>query len=140
MPIGGVAARGLFVARGDGAELLYFREEVFDQVPPSVGVFVVVTLDLAVRLWWDDCARTPRVQFCKQPIGIKRLVRQKGVKGDVLDQRCHAFQVVSLAGQQNKVEQVAQGIDQGHDLRGQSAAGAPDGLSLSPPFAPLAFW
>ena len=103
-------------------------------------MLVVVTLDCAVRLWWDHCARTPRVQFCKQPIGIKRLVRQKGVKGDVLDQRGNAFQVVSLAGQQNKVEQVAQGIDQGHDLCGQSAARSPDGLSLSPPFAPLAFW
>ena len=85
-------------------------------------MLVVVTLDCAVRLWWDDCARTPRVQLCKQPIGIKRLVRQKGVKGNVLDQRGNAFQVVSLAGQQNKVEQGAQGIDQGHDLRGQSAA------------------
>lgn len=67
---------------------------------------VVVTLDCVVRLWWDDCGRTPRVQFCKQPIGIKRLVRQKGVKGDVLDQRGNAFQVVSLAGQQKKSNRV----------------------------------
>jgi len=120
--------------------LLYFREEVFDQVPPLVGVFIVVALDCAVRLWWDDYARTPRVQFCKQPLGIECLVRQKGVEGDILDQRCNAFQVVSLARQEMKVEQVAEGINQGHDLRGQSAARAPDGLSLSPPFAPLAFW
>ncbi len=82
----------------------------------------------------------PRVSFREQPIGIKRLVRQKSVEDDVLGQRCNAFQVVSLAGQQNKIEQVAEGIDQGHDLRGQSAARASDGLSLSPPFAPLAFW
>ena len=111
-----------FVARGNGPELLYFREEVFGHVPPLAGVFIVVTLDRAIGFRRDNCARAPRVQFCKQPIGIKRLVRQKGVEGDVLDQRCNAFQVVSLAGQQNKVEQVAQGIDQGHDLRGQSAA------------------
>ncbi len=140
MPIGGVAACGLFVARGDGPELLDFGEEVFDHVPPLVGVFIVVPLDRAVDFRRDNCAGAPRVQFCKQPIGIERLVRQKGVKGDVLDQRGNAFQVVSLAGQEMKVEQVAQGIDQGHDLRGQSAARSPDGLSLSPPFAPLAFW
>jgi hypothetical protein len=52
MPIGGVTACGLFVARGNGPELLYFREEVFDQVPPLVGVFIVVALDCAVRLRW----------------------------------------------------------------------------------------
>jgi hypothetical protein len=47
---------------------------------------------------------------------------------------------VALAGQEHEAHQVAQRIDQRDNLGGQSAARASDGLMLSPPFAPLAFW
>jgi hypothetical protein len=47
---------------------------------------------------------------------------------------------MALSRQQNEPNQVSQGIHQGDDLGGQSTLGAPDGLILSPPFAPLAFW
>jgi hypothetical protein len=47
---------------------------------------------------------------------------------------------VRLTRQQEEVEQVPQSVNQGYDLRRQSAARAPDGLRQSPPFAPLAFW
>ena len=139
MPIGGVATGGFLVARGYGSELLDLREEVLDQMPPFVSMSVKFSLDLAVRFRWDDCARTPRIQLREKPIGVEGLVRKKGIEGHVLDQWRDAFQVVGLTWQENEIEQIPERIDQRHDLGGQSAARAPDGLSLSPPFAPLAF-
>jgi hypothetical protein len=43
---------------------------------------------------------------------------------------------VGLSGQQAEVDQVAEGIGQGHDLGCYAAARASDGLALSPPFEP----
>jgi hypothetical protein len=45
-----------------------------------------------------------------------------------------------LPRHQHKAHQIAQRIDHGHNLGGQSAFRAPDGLILSPPLAPVAFW
>lgn len=81
----------------------------------------------------------PRIKLFEQPIGIERLVRQQRVKRDALDQRGDAFHVVGLPRQQQEPHQIAKRIDQRHDLRRQPTARAPDGLSLSPPFAPVAF-
>jgi hypothetical protein len=44
---------------------------------------------------------------------------------------------MTLARQQNKARQIAQGIDQKNDFRRQAAARFADGLILSPPFAPV---
>lgn len=140
VPVGGVTAGSFLVARSDGSELLDLREEVLDQVSPLIGMPVVIALDLAVRFGRNDCARAAHIQLGKQPVSIEGLVGQKRIECYVLDQRCDAFQVMSLTRQENKVEQVSKRIDQRHDLGGQSAARAPDGLSVSPPLAPLAFW
>lgn len=45
-----------------------------------------------------------------------------------------------LARQQDKTPKVAQRIDHGQDLGRQAAAGAADGLSLSPSLAPVPCW
>jgi hypothetical protein len=45
-----------------------------------------------------------------------------------------------LARQQHKAHQIAECVGQGDDLGGQAAARTPNGLSLGPPLAPLAFW
>jgi len=47
---------------------------------------------------------------------------------------------VRLTWQQQKADQVAKSIYQGNDFGRQAAARASYGLSLSPPFAPVAFW
>jgi hypothetical protein len=47
---------------------------------------------------------------------------------------------VRLTRQQQKADQVAKCVDQCNDFGRQAAARASDGLSLSPPFAPVAFW
>ena len=140
MPVGGVAGRCLFVAGRYGSEFFNLCEEILDQMPPFVGVFIVLAQELSVRFWRDDSTGTPRIEFCEKPIGIERLVSQESIEGDAIDERFDALHVVSLTGQKNEVGQVSERIDQSNDLGGQSAARAPNGLILSPPLAPLAFW
>ena len=59
---------------------------------------------------------------------------------DVGDQRLDTDAVVTLAGQKHEANQIAERVDQGHDLGRQAAARAADGLILSPPFAPVPCW
>src|ERR671928_1592594 len=140
MDDGGVAGVGFVVAGGDGPELLQLGEGVLDQVAPAVHVAVEVDGGLAVGLGWDHRGGTATVEVRPEPVGVEGLVAEQGAEGDALDRRPHADAVVPLAGQQDEAHQAAERIDQGDDLGGQAAARAADGLSLSPPFAPLAFW
>ena len=80
------------------------------------------------------------VQFCTQPIDIKSLIAQQSLETNTLDQGLNAEQVMALTGQQYETNQAAQSIHQSDDLGGQASSRAPDGLILSPPLAPLAFW
>jgi hypothetical protein len=45
-----------------------------------------------------------------------------------------------LSRQKQEAHEIAERINQCHDFSCQAAARAPDGLMLSPPFAPVAFW
>ena len=71
---------------------------------------------------------------------VRSHVGQERIEGNAIDDRCDALHVVRLAGQENEVGQISERVDQSNDLGGQSAARAPNGLILSPPLAPLAFW
>ena len=88
----------------------------------------------------DDRERSARIDFKPQPIGVESLVREQRVEGYTVDERSDAHDVVALARHKNKPHQIAECIDQRHDFGGQSAFRAPDGLILSPPLAPVAFW
>ena len=55
-------------------------------------------------------------------------------------QRGNPLHVVCLPRQKQKAKQVPKRIDHADDLGRQPTARAPDGLMLSPPFAPDAFW
>lgn len=140
MPVGGVARRCLFVAGRYCSEFFDLCEEVLDQVPPLINVFIVVTQELPVRFGWDDRAGAAHIEFCEQPIRIERFISQESIEGNAIDERFDALHVVSLTGQENEVGQVSERVDQSNDLGGQTAARATDGLILSPPLAPLAFW
>lgn len=49
MPVGGVTGRCLFVAARFGSEFLNLCEEIFDRVPPLVGIFIVIEQELTVH-------------------------------------------------------------------------------------------
>src|SRR3712207_2096990 len=107
---------------------------------PAIHVAVEVDLGLAVGLGRDHRDGPAGVKVCSQPVHVEGFVAEQGAEGDALDQRRHADRVMALARQQHEAHQVAQRVHQGDDLGGQAATGAADGLRLSPPFAPLAFW
>jgi len=107
---------------------------------PFVDLSVIIALHFPVGFRRDHGGCAARIKVFEQLIGIKSLVSQQRIKRHVLDQWSDAFHVVGLPRQQKEPHQVAKRIDQCHDLGRQPAARAPDGLSLSPPFAPVAFW
>lgn len=74
MPFGGVAACCIFASGGYGCEFFDFGEEVFDQVPRFISVFIIIEPELTVRFWRDDRACTARVEFREKPIGAARLL------------------------------------------------------------------
>src|SRR3954471_21327857 len=137
---GGVAAVGLVVASGDGPELFQLGESVLDEVAPAGHLPVEADSGLAVGLGWDHRSGPATVKLRSEPVDVERFVAEQSAEDDTLDQRLHADAVVALAGQQDEAHQSAEGVDQGDNLGGQPAARAANGLILSPPLAPLAFW
>ena len=106
---------------------------------PLIHVNIVVSLHLSVRLGRNDGSCAALVKVLQEPIGIEGPVGQQRSERDIVDQGGNPLHVVRLPGQKQKAQHVAERIDQGHDLGRQPAAGASDGLMLSPPFAPEAF-
>ena len=58
-----VALIGLFIAGSDTPECFEIAEEVFDEVPPAVGMEVAVDLPFAVRFGRDDGHGAPVVEL-----------------------------------------------------------------------------
>jgi hypothetical protein len=131
---------GFFVSRGDPTERLQAAEEVFNEVPPAVGMEIAVYLSHSVGFWRDNGNSASLVQLCTQPVGIERFVTQKHVEFQILDQWWHANKIMTLPGQKNKADEIAKRVDQRDDLRGQSAPRTPDRLTMSPPLAPVPCW
>ena len=106
-------------------------------MPPLISFGVIVARMLAVRFRRDHgtCAA-----LIEQPVRTLRLIRHERAEGDIPDQRRDALHVVRLTRQQHKADRFAKCVDQGNDFGRQAAARTPDGLSLCPPFAPVAFW
>ena len=109
-------------------------------MPPLVDFRVIVALDFTIGFGWDDSRCAAHVELLQQPIRIKRLIRQQRIERDIPDERRNALHIMGLSGQKLEAHEVAECINQCHDLGRQPAARASDGLSLSPPFAPVAFW
>lgn len=107
---------GLVVARGNAPERFETAEEVFDEMAPAVHVEVAGDGLRPMGLGRDDCRRAPLVQFGAQPINIEGLVGQQRGEIEVLDQRRDTDAIVSLARQEDEAHQIAERIDQRHDL------------------------
>ena len=56
------------------------------------------------------------------PVRIERLVRDQATEFDPLNQRSHTDRIMALAWQENKANQIAQGIRQSQDLGGLAAS------------------
>lgn len=107
---------------------------------PFVYLGIVVDLGFAMLAWWNDGLCLAFGEFGAQPIGIEGFIGEQGVECQPLDQWPDPHDVVALPRHQHETHQIAQCIDQGHDFGRQPALRAPDGLIVSPPLAPVAFW
>ena len=144
MDHGGEAFVGFVIARRNPAERFDGAEEVFDEMAPSVHVKVAGNGPRPVGFGRDDRLRAPVVQSCpvlrhgvgSQPVDLDGLVGQQRGEIDVGNERRDVHAIVTLPRQQDDAHQIAQGIDQRHDLGCQTTARAADSLSLSPPLAP----
>ena len=128
---------GFVIAGRDPSKPFDLGEVVFDQVTPSIHVDIVGYPNLSIGLRGDDGQRPSVVQRPSDRIVIEGLVRDQCLDGDTVEQRVDADAVMSLAREQNEPCQIAERVDQGQDLGGQTTAGTADGLSFSPPFAPV---
>src|SRR3984893_14488814 len=136
----GRASVGLFVAGCDASECLEGAEEVLDQMTPFVHFGIMRDAPGAVGLGGDDRCSTAFVQVGAQPVVVEGLVADQRLKIEAGDQRLDADAVVTLARQQHEANEIAEGVDQGHDFGGQATPRAAYGLILSPPFAPVPCW
>src|SRR4051795_11823956 len=101
------ASCGLVVAGGDGPELLELGEEVLDQVPGLVEVFVKGARCLAGLARWDD--------GCLAGLGQRlahALVRIEGFVGDerlglkLREQRIRSSQVMRLTAGEMEADRI----------------------------------
>ena len=105
-------------------------------MPPFVDLPVEGWGETAVRLRRDNRLDPPANQCVAQPVRIEGTVSEKPAAVQPFDQPGGAAQILRLPRQQPEVDQVAERIGSGEDLRRQPTGGTPDGLALSPPFAP----
>src|SRR5215207_388457 len=127
------ASGGLVVAGGDGPELLELGEEVLDQMPGLVEVFVKGARCLAGIPRWDDHRLAGLGQRREHAlVGIERLVGNEGVRFQPGQKSIRSGQVVLLTAGEMKAGRIAERIDGGVDFGAQPAARASDGLILTP--------
>src|SRR5581483_5958726 len=136
----GKAGVGLLVAGCDASECLERAEEVFDQMTPFVHFGIVRDAPGPAGHGGDNGCCAAFLQIGAQPAVVEGLVADQSFKIEISDQGLDADAVVTLAGQQDEPNEIAEGVDQGHDFGRQAATRAAYGLILSPPFAPVPCW
>ena len=60
----------------------------------------------------------------------------EAIKGEAIDERSDAHRIETMAGQENKADEIAERVGQRQNFGRHAAFGTADGLALSPPFAP----
>jgi hypothetical protein len=119
---GGEAVIGFVVTCRDALELLEPLEAVLDEMSQFVQLGVVRNVGFAVRLGRYDGNRTALVQLGAQLTVVEGFVGDKRLQVDVLDQRLGADAVMALTRQEHKTSEIAERIDQRHNLGRQPAA------------------
>jgi hypothetical protein len=126
-------ARCFVVSGGDGAELLEFGEEVFDEVACFVEFLVVLSLHISICLGRDDGLFSSLFQEVQHPlVGVEALVGDHCFGFESRQQHVGPFQFASLAFSEMKADRVAERIHGGVNLGAQPALAASDGLRFAP--------
>lgn len=81
-----------------------------------------------------------RNDLSRQTLGVIRLVREEKFSLQAINQSPCGDAVMHMATGEQQTDRVAQGIDGSMNFRRQTAATAPDGLGVAPPFPPAECW
>ena len=142
---GSEKADGAFVvASGEGAVLLEFGEEVFNQMAGLIEVRIIRTRLEPIGLGGND-RRHLRLRQEGQDalLGVIGFIGEQ--RGNVFQQRGqegrYSGQVGGVAGREMKAGRIAQGITGRMEFRAQAPTRAPDAFDAGvPPFAPAPCW
>ncbi len=127
----------LFIACGDTSKAFHLTEEIFDEMTPLVFVPVMRGMPAGALAKRNDGLNMSPCQALAQPVGVERLVADKGQTVDAGQKSIEARDVVAIARQQHEADQIAERIDDRRNLRRPAAARFADGLFLNAPFAPV---
>ena len=113
---------GLVITCGDGTELLDPTEEILDQMTRFIQLFVICSGTLSVLFWWDHGGFPCRLKWLDHPlVGVVSFVREQRFRFHPGHQRIRPGQIVDLAGGQDDLQRIAQGVDQNVDFCAQAA-------------------
>ena len=138
-------ADGAFVvAGGEGAVLLEFGEEVFNQVAGLIEVRIIRARLEPVGFGGNDRPHLRLLQEGQDAlVGVIGFISEQGV--NVFQQwgqeGLHASEVGGVTGGEMEAGRIAEGITGRREFRTQAPAGAPEALGAGvPPFAPAPCW
>ncbi len=125
-----------------GAESFDSGEQVLDQVPCPVQVFIVFAFEGSIGFRRNDDALAHLLQRLDHSfIGVKRLVRDDHVSVNAGQQGIGFVKVMRLSWREMKICGIAQRIACRMDFRSQPAFTPSDHfLFTMPPFAPALCW
>ena len=116
------------VGCGDGAKVLEFIEEAFDEIALAIKCEIARSRRLAVGFWRNYRGDFSLGERFDQLIGVVGLVANQGRWIGLVKQRLRASQIVGLPRREHHIDGIAESIDQDVDFGGQSAARSADRL------------
>ena len=120
--------RELVVTCGDGTKVLEFIEEALDEIALAIECEVAGPWRLAVGLWWNHRSNVALSERVEQRVGVVGLITNQGMRIGIVEQQLGASQIVGLPRREPHLDRIAEGIDEGVDFGGQSAARSADRL------------
>lgn len=91
-------------------------EEVLDQVAPFVHFVIMRDAPGPVGLGRDDRCGPAFIEVGAQPVVVEGFVADERRKIEAGDQRLNTDAVVTLTGQKDEANEIAESVDQGHDF------------------------
>jgi len=108
--------------------VLEFIEEALDKIALAIECEVAGPWRLALGLRRNHRGNVALSEGVKQRVGVVGLVANQGLRIGIVEQQLGASQIVSLPRREPHLDRIAEGIDEGVDFGGQSAARSADRL------------